>query len=109
MIRLETLSGKPYENIYLNETDSKYSNIMNHILKTIKRPYPELYRNKNDRDIYTMYVNKTYIKLINFEDDISFDKEDSVLHISINYEYVYYKYEYNCGKMYKTSKRGRTN
>ena len=88
MIQLETLSGKPYERVYLKETDSKYGDILEHI----KRPdYPE-YNPSNITD-YTMYV-KTDIKLfnkgklINFDDDISFDKEDSVLQIFIKYEYL---------------------
>ena len=92
MIKLETLSGQPYDNIYLNETDSKYS----HILEHIKRPYyPEYNPSKFQR--YTMYV-KTDIKLfnkgklINFDDDISFDKEDCVLQIFIKYEYLCYGY-----------------
>ena len=29
MIQLETLSGNPYDTIYLNETDSKYRDIPN--------------------------------------------------------------------------------
>ena len=94
MIKLETLSGQPYDNIYLNETDSKYS----HILENIKRPdYPEYNPSKFQR--YTMYV-KTDIKLfnkgklINFDDDISFDKDDSVLQIFIKYEYI-------CGDKYR--------
>ena len=90
MIQLETLSGQPYAKIYLNETDSKYYDILEHI----KRPeYPEY--NPSDFMYYTMYV-KTDIKLfnkgklINFDDDISFDKEDSVLQIFIKYEYTCY-------------------
>ena len=88
MIKLETLSGQPYDNIYLNEQDTIYK----HILKHIKRPdYPEYNPSKFQR--YTMYV-KTDIKLfnkgqfINFDDDISFDKEDCVLEIFIKYEYM---------------------
>ena len=93
MIQLETLSGQPYDKIYLNETDSKYSDIKNHIMKNIKRPYPELESYK--RKPYTIYV-KTDIKLfnkgklINFDDNISFDKEDCVLQIFIKYEYMCY-------------------
>lgn len=34
MIQLETLSGKIYQNIYLQETDTKYK----HIIKYIKNP-----------------------------------------------------------------------
>ena len=87
MIQLETLSGQPYDQIYLNETDFKYSDILEHI----KRPYPEY--NPSKFEIYIMYV-KTDIKLfnkgklINFDDDISFDKEDCVLQIFIKYEYI---------------------
>ena len=88
MIQLETLSGQQYDQIYLNETDSKYRDILEHI----KRPeYPEY--NPPKLTSYTMYV-KTDIKLfnkgklINFDDDISFDKEDCVLQIFIKYEYI---------------------
>ena len=94
MIKLETLSGQPYDYIYLNETDSKYRDILEHI----KRPeYPEY--NPPKLTSYTMYV-KTDIKLfnkgklINFDDDISFDKEDCVLHIFIKYEYMCYNMLY---------------
>ena len=90
MIQLETLSGKPYERVYLKETDSKYGDILEHI----KRPdYPEY--NPSKFKAYTIYV-KTDIKLfnkgklINFDGDISFDKEDSILQIFIKYEYVCY-------------------
>ena len=90
MIKLETLSGQPYDTIYLNEHDTIYK----HILKHIKRPdYPEF--NYSTYMTYTMYV-KTDIKLfnkgnlINFDDDISFDKEDSILQIFIKYEYICY-------------------
>ena len=93
MIKIETLSGQPYDTIYLNENDSKYSDI----IKNIKRPdYPEFNPSKYDQ--YTMYV-KTDIKLfnkgklINFDDDISFDKEDCVLQIFIKYEYICYNYQ----------------
>ena len=89
MIQIETLSGQPYDTVYLNETDSKYSDIRKHI----KRPdYPE-YNSYNFKK-YTMYV-KTDIKLfnkgklINFDDYISFDKEDCVLQIFIKYEYIF--------------------
>ena len=92
MIKLETLSGHPYDTVYLNETDSKYSDIRKHI----KRPdYPELPKNADNYKNYTMYI-KTDIKLfnkgnlINFDDDISFDKEDCVLQIFIKYEYMCY-------------------
>ena len=87
MIQLETLSGQPYDKIYLNETDSKYGDILEHI----KRPYTEY--NPSEIERYTMYI-KTDIKLfnkgklINFDDDISFDKEDCVLQIFIKYEYM---------------------
>ena len=47
MIRIETLSGQPYDLIYLNETDTKYADILNHIMKNIKRPYPECPDNIN--------------------------------------------------------------
>ena len=98
MIHIETLSGQPYETIYLNETDTKYSDIQNNIMKNIKRQYPELPNNDgNDGNYknYTMYV-KTDIKLfnkgklINVDDYISFDKEDCVLQIFIKYEYMFY-------------------
>ena len=98
MIQIETLSGQPYDTIYLNETDNKYADIRKHILENIKRPYPEYNPSKFEK--YTMYV-KTDIKLfnkgklINFVDDISFDKEDSVLHIFI-------KYEYSCDDSFRT-------
>ena len=88
MIQLETLSGQPYDTIYLNETDNKYGDILEHIKRS---DYPEY--NPSNFKKYTMYV-KTDIKLfnkeklINFDDDISFDKEDSVLHIFSKYEYV---------------------
>ena len=96
MIKIETLSGQPYDQIYLNETDSKYFDIKKHIMKNIKIPYPEY--NPSSFKYYTMYV-KTDIKLfnkgqlINFNDDISFDKEDSVLQIFIKYQYLCYKFE----------------
>ena len=88
MIQLKTLSGQPYDTIYLNETDNKYGDILEHIKRS---DYPEY--NPSNFKKYTMYV-KTDIKLfnkgklINFDDDISFDKEDSVLHIFSKYEYV---------------------
>ena len=97
MIQIETLSGQPYETIYLNETDSKYSDILNHVLKNLKRPCLEYPDNSIDRKIYTMYV-KTDIKLfnkgklINFDDYISLDKEDCVLQIFIKYEYWCHNY-----------------
>ena len=90
MIQLETLSGQPYDKIYLNEHDTIYRDIRNHIMKNIKK-YPEIDYKRVEQ--YTMYV-KTDIKLfnkgqlINFDDDISFDKEDSVLQIFIKYEYL---------------------
>ena len=65
-------------------------------MKNIKRPYPE--NKPNNFKYYTMYV-KTDIKLfnkgqlINFDDDISSDKEDCVLQICIKYEYMCYNYE----------------
>ena len=96
MIQLETLSGQPYYQIYLKETDSKYGDILEHI----KRPYPEY--NPSKFTFYEMYV-KTDIKLfnkgqlINFNDDISFDKEDSILQIFIKYEYMCYN---NLNKIY---------
>ena len=52
MIKLETLSGKPYDQIYLNETDTIY---MKHVKKPWNKDYPEY-------DQYTMYV-KNHIKL----------------------------------------------
>ena len=95
-MQIETLSGQPYDTIYLNENDSKYYDIKKNIMKNIKRPdYPEY--NPYDFEEFTMYV-KTDIKLfnkgklINFDDDISFDKEDCVLQIFIKYEYVCYGY-----------------
>ena len=97
MIQLETLSGQPYDKIYLNETDFKYSDIQNHIMKNIKRPYPEY--NPSKFTSLTMYI-KTDIKLFNkgqlidFDDDISFDKEDSVLQIFIKYKYMFIDYFY---------------
>ena len=108
MIQIETLSGQPYDQIYLKETDSKYSDIQNHIMKNIKRPYPE-YNPSSDFDDYTMYV-KTDIKLfnkgklINFDDDISFDKEDSILQIFIKYEYICYNY---CQRKYNFTEENR--
>ena len=90
MINIETLSGQPYDTVYLNETDSKYRDILEHIKR---HDYAEY--NPSDFKEYTMYV-KTDIKLfnkgklINFDDDISFDKEDCVLQIFIKYEYICY-------------------
>ena len=90
MIQLETLSGQPYYTIYLTEYDTIYRDI----LKNIKRPdYPEY--NPSKFKEHTMYV-KTNIKLfnkgqlINFDNDISFDKDDSILQIFIKYEYMFY-------------------
>ena len=89
MIKIETLSGQPYDTIYLNETDKTYRDIINHI----KLDYPVY--NPSKFEHYTMYV-KTDIKLfnkgkmINFDDDISFNKEDCVLQIFIKYEYMCY-------------------
>ena len=59
MIQLETLSGQPYDKIYLKETDSKYRDILEHIKR---HDYPEY--NPSDFKEYTMYV-KTDIKLFN--------------------------------------------
>ena len=81
MIQLETLSGQPYDTVYLNETDSKYRDILEHI----KRPYPE-YNPSDFSKVYTMYV-KTDIKLFNKGKLINFD-DDSVLQIFIKYEYM---------------------
>ena len=104
MIQLETLSGQIYDTVYLNETDNKYGDIV----KYIKRPnYPE-YNPSDFSKEYTMYV-KTDIKLfnkgklINFDDDISFDKEDSVLQIFSKYEYLCYK----CGTIYNFTQKNR--
>ena len=89
-IKLETLSGQTYGYIDLKETDTEYSDIIKYIKRTC---YPEF--NPSKYDIYTIYI-KTDIKLfnkgnlINFDDDISFDKEDSVLQIFIKYEYLCY-------------------
>ena len=97
MIQLETLSGKPYDTIYLKETDSKYGDILEHIKKPEYTEY-----NPSEIERYTMYI-KTDIKLfnkgqlINFDDDISFDKEDCVLQIFIKYEYICYD---NYNKIY---------
>ena len=95
MIKIETFSGKPYDTIYLKEFDNKYSDIQNHVLKNIKRPYPEHPEKNDEIEQYTMYV-KTDIKLfnkgqlINFDNDISFDKKDNVLQIVIKYKYLCY-------------------
>ena len=93
MIQIETLSGQPYDTIYLNETDSKYSDIIKHVKKPFK-DYPEYDPDRFEFLGYRIYV-KTDIKLfnkgqlINLGDDISFNKEDSILQIFIKYEYVY--------------------
>ena len=90
MIQLETFSGEIYKKIWLNENDSKYGDIT----KYVKKPdYPEYNPNKlEERTIYVETDIKLFNKgqLINFDDDISFDKEDSVLNIYIKSEYVCY-------------------
>ena len=103
MIQLEKLSGQIYDTIYLNETDNKYGDIV----KYIKRPdYPEY--NQSDFKYYTLYV-KTDIKLFNkgqlidFDDDISFDKDDCVLQIFSKYEYLCYKW----GTIYNFTEENR--
>ena len=104
MIQLETLSGKPYDTIYLKETDSKYGDILEHIKKPEYTEY-----NPSKFKAYTIYV-KTDIKLfnkgklINFDDDISFDKEDCVLQIFTKYEYVCYD---SLNKIYNFTEENR--
>ena len=104
MIQIETLSGKPYSTIYITEHDTIYRDILNNIKRS---DYPEY--NPSKITHYTMYV-KTDIKLfnkgklINFDDDISFDKEDSVLQIFIKYEYLCYNM---FGKIYNFTEENR--
>ena len=90
-IKLETLSGQPHCNIYLTEHDTIYEDILKYVIPSLKRPYPEF--NSSKYNPYTMYV-KTDITLFNkgkkidFTENISFDKKDSVLQILINYTHI---------------------
>ena len=51
MIQLETLSGEIYQQIYVNETDEKYRDIIKYI--RIPTNYPE--HNPKKKEYYTKY------------------------------------------------------
>ena len=94
MIQLETLSGEIYQQIYVNETDEKYRDIIKYI--RIPTNYPE-YKPEDSPEkleLYTIYV-QTNIKLfnkgceINLDDEIDYD--NAILQIYFNCKYLCYK------------------
>ena len=95
MIYIENLSGRRVCIVYPSEFDTTY----NDIVKYIPRQYPEF--NQDNYIEYTLYV-KTFItlfnkgKIINFDGEISFDEDDSILQIVIKYEYLCYNGDAGC-------------
>ena len=95
MIKIETLSGEPYQIIYSSENDYTYRDLVKYIKKPISK-YPEYeYSNikkYSNKDIFKVYV-KTKIKFfdtihqceISLKEDIDYNKD--ILTIFFNFEY----------------------
>ena len=107
MIRINTLSGDLYQNIYVSENDNKYNDLIKYIKKPVHPKFKEMpmpmqidycgnIYNIPDNEIYV----STYIHLHNEKDGSLIYKDDdinynSILSIKFNYKYLNVVYRKN--------------